>query len=45
VHLTLLPPSPCRPSETGGARCVDIGGVAQVEFVPPSPCAGSVACP
>ena len=44
VRVVFLPPSPCRPSESGGTRCIDIGSVAQIYLVPPSPCAGGVAC-
>ena len=44
VSVRLLPPSPCRPSEAGGARCLDIGSVAQISLLPPSPCAGIIAC-
>lgn len=41
-RLVLLPPSPCRPSESGGERCIAIGSVAQIYLLPPSPCTGPV---
>ena len=45
LRLTLVPPSPCRPSESGGEQCIGVGRVAQVGLLPPSPCAGGVSCP
>ena len=45
LEVVLLPPSPCRPSEAGGATCVGIGTVAQVYVLPPSPCTGLVCAP
>lgn len=41
-RVVLLPPSPCRPSEFGGERCIAVGPVAQVYLLPPSPCDGTI---
>src|SRR5438874_10894797 len=45
IQVVLLPPSPCRPAEFGGATCVGIGTVAQVYLLPHSPCSGRVCLP